>query len=380
MPTLKDTISRLRQSGRALAGQVAVVVARRAQSIAGGVVPRVESAVQRAEIAPSIERLGARRDAFRLAVAEYLLGSLSLVPDSLAAGAAQPPEAVLHLTRLVETRFEQLRRYREFWRAEDPVEAVHQLRVASRRLRAFVDLFAQFFDSRLVRRTEKQLKSITKAVRDLRDADVMVIDLEKRFARAQTDEERAALEHLTKKTLSRRDKLAKKAAARTKEFDLDALGVGLRRMLDELAIRARSPSATYELIARLTFDRTLDETRRSVPTFAHLPRPAELHAFRIRVKRLRYAAEFVEPVLGERFLPIQRGTKKIQEVLGDHQDRVVLCEVLEGHRDRVERSKSPELARGLDQLIMAVRSEREQLFQRFSTEYAQASRQQLFAR
>lgn len=376
MATFRASLSRLRGRVLTLASQAAGVVADRAQRLAE-VVPRVESAVQRVDGVPGVERFSAQREAFRLALAEYLIGPLAALPRE--PDRAVPPEGILHLTRQVETRLEQLHRHREFWRGSDPVEAVHQLRVASRRLRAFVDVFAQFLDSGLVQRTRKRLKKITRAVRDLRDADVLVIDLEQRLRRVQGDDERAALQHALKAARARRTRLAKKAATSTQTFDLDALGVALRKMLDDLALRARSPSTTYELLAELTFDRILEETRQAFPTFAHLPRPEELHAFRLRVKRLRYAAELVEPVLGERFEEIHRRAKKIQELLGAHQDRVVLGQTLDRHRRKVARDEHPTVARGLDQLVVAVRGEREQLFQRFSTEYAHGAGPKLFA-
>jgi CHAD domain-containing protein len=183
-----------------------------------------------------------------------------------------------------------------------------------------------------------------------------------------------------KKARRRRGKLAKKAAARTKEFDLDGLASLLRAMLDQLALRAKSPSATYELLAELTFDRVLIETRRAFPKLAHLPRADELHRFRVRVKRLRYAAELVEPVLGQRFDAIHARAKKIQDVLGDHQDRVVLGDALERHRDRIRGDRHPLLVTGLDRLALRVRGEREQLFQRFNAEYGHVSGPHLFAR
>jgi CHAD domain-containing protein len=334
--------------------------------------------MQRVENAPGVERLSAHREALRLALAEYLLGSVPLAPRAPDAPLTQPSEGVLHLTRQVETQLERLRRHREFWRDEDPVEAVHQLRVASRRLRVFVDLFSHFSDSRRVRRSKRQLEVITQAVRDLQDADVMLQNLQERRDSVSGDEESGALGHVIEKALSRRDKVAKKARARVGAFELDDLGAGLRRILDDVALRARAQSTTYELLAELAFDRVLDETRRSFPTFAHLPRAEELHRFRLQVKKLRYAAELVEPVLGSGFLPIHRRTKQVQELLGDHQDRVVLVKTLERHRNRIAKQRLP--TSGFDRLIVRVEDEREQLFQRFSNEYEQSFGPHLFAR
>src|SRR4051812_41121862 len=53
----------------------------------------------------------------------------------------EAPSLSDHLAKIVHKRLSQLEEVKHFETAEDPVEAVHDLRVASRRLRAFVDVF-----------------------------------------------------------------------------------------------------------------------------------------------------------------------------------------------------------------------------------------------
>jgi CHAD domain-containing protein len=63
--------------------------------------------------------------------------------------------------------------------------------------------------------------------------------------------------------------------------------------------------------------------RRAVKALPETPVDADLHGVRIKAKRARYAAELAAPVAGrpaERF--VER-IKKLQDVLGEHQDAVV---------------------------------------------------------
>src|SRR5262245_49909900 len=101
-----------------------------------------------------------------------------------------------HLRRLVDRRFDALRDCRRFWAADDPETALHDLRVASRRLRAFADGFAESMGEKLHARLEKPLKRITRTAGAVRDLDVRSTLLESRLVKCSTDAERAAAEHL----------------------------------------------------------------------------------------------------------------------------------------------------------------------------------------
>ena len=73
------------------------------------------------------------------------------------------------------------------------------------------------------------------------------------------------------------------------------------------------------------------EVRRMLMAFAVLDERSpddELHAARIRVKRARYAAELAAHELGPAGKRFVSAAKKLQDVLGEHQDAVVAEEWL----------------------------------------------------
>jgi len=53
------------------------------------------------------------------------------------------------------------------------------------------------------------------------------------------------------------------------------------------------------------------------------PAPADVHAVRIRAKRLRYAAELVVPLVGKPARRLARAAREVQQTLGQHQDAIV---------------------------------------------------------
>jgi CHAD domain-containing protein len=59
-------------------------------------------------------------------------------------------------------------------RAGDDIEALHDMRVASRRLRAAMSVFAAAFPPQPFRHVERQVSGVTDALGVVRDADVLI--------------------------------------------------------------------------------------------------------------------------------------------------------------------------------------------------------------
>jgi CHAD domain-containing protein len=63
--------------------------------------------------------------------------------------------------------------------------------------------------------------------------------------------------------------------------------------------------------------------RKAVRRLPADPTDDELHAVRIRGKRARYAAELAEGVVGKPAARFVQDAKRLQDVIGEHQDAVV---------------------------------------------------------
>jgi CHAD domain-containing protein len=84
--------------------------------------------------------------------------------------------------KVIWTRFEEMMSYRDDALGPDP-EGIHDMRVASRRLRAAIELFRDVFPRRRLRPLLRQVKDLADSLGEVRDLDVMIERLEKDMKR-----------------------------------------------------------------------------------------------------------------------------------------------------------------------------------------------------
>ena len=104
-----------------------------------------------------------------------------------------------------------------------------------------------------------------------------------------------------------------------------ALRDGLDELLADPPLSAEANRAAGRVLPA-TARRTYRRTRRRIRQAGHTPgggQEAAYHEARKAAKRARYAGEAVSPALGHDARRFTKQMKKIQSVLGDHQDAVV---------------------------------------------------------
>ena len=82
------------------------------------------------------------------------------------------------------------------------IEFVHDMRVASRRLRAAMDNFAECFEKESFKKYYKQIKTITRTMGSVRDLDVLIVRFQKELSALTETEQRdiqGLIEHLQQK-------------------------------------------------------------------------------------------------------------------------------------------------------------------------------------
>ncbi len=274
-----------------------------------------------------------------------------------------------HLASVVQKRLTRLTQTKNFEVAKDPVEALHDFRVASRRLRAFVDVFEPMLDPNLGLRAKKPLRKITRAVRTLRDWDVQAGLLRERLGRASGEVEMIALEDLLATTTSLRKREARRTHKQLRKFDYEEVHFVLCAALG--AIISQLPgtgtaSGPFLLALLEPFTQGIVAT----------PAPGEdlelanhLHELRIRFKKLRYALELFEPALGSAFERLYSPIEAMQELLGRHHDLVVLHELVEHHRHELEHANRVTLSRTLVAFQVQLADERRALVNQFRNEH-----------
>ena len=184
---------------------------------------------------------------------------------------------------------------------QDP-EYLHQLRVGARRLRAALRVFhgtLQRKDRRLLRRALRRLAEVTGPPRDW---DVNLARLPVPL-RAEAGRQRRAAHARMHRALAR--------------FRLGTLPRGRAGARTPLPIFAQDVLATLERKTLRLAD-GMDWTR-----------PSQRHALRIRLRRLRYAAEFLGDAFpGRGREPLTRSLKQLQDLLGELNDLEVARRLL----------------------------------------------------
>jgi CHAD domain-containing protein len=215
----------------------------------------------------------------------------------------------------------------------DP-EAVHDFRVALRRLRTLLRVARKVYGKKHVRPLEEGLRSGARATGTLRDEEVLretlgALDLPKpvrdvvaEWQRRRARQERAHRGQVvrllraepTHATRPSEDRARARSGAPDGVLSLDECFSQLRKRLEQGKAR--------DLPAALVGREALNRALQGVSAF-HLEDPDDaqaMHALRIRFKRLRYAAELFGPILGEQTVELGKSAARMQKRLGELHD------------------------------------------------------------
>jgi CHAD domain-containing protein len=227
--------------------------------------------------------------------------------------------------RVLRRFFERmLAREESIRKAEDP-EDVHQMRVATRRLRASLQVAEAIYDPMLIQQFRKSLRRAAQALAIVRDLDVFLLAIRKRRAEL-AEAEATMLDRLiaaveTERTAARVQMLADLQSRRYLRFKHDFAvflttpGNGLAALPPTgmpARVRDVAGSAIWQRYEQWrAFDVVLNDAQDEV-----------LHEARIAGKRLRYTFEFFGPALGPKLSELLDQLAELQEHLGLLQDGV----------------------------------------------------------
>jgi len=256
----------------------------------------------------------------------------------------------------------------EVRRAED-IEAVHRMRVASRRLRNAMDLFFDELPAARRSRWLKRLGGVTRALGHARDLDVQIAFLTDFAAAARDAAVQRGVERLLGDYGQRRARVQKDVVRAMDRLEaaeiLKQMGRWVRRVAPEQPARrwcdaALRTEAIEVVAARLADLRAFEQ---------YVERPecvAELHAMRIAAKHLRYTLEVYEPLYSRGLKTHIRWARSVQDVLGALHD----CDVwLSELPQRASPSRSGALEAGRAALLADRGAKRRELYAQFVTEW-----------
>jgi triphosphatase len=203
---------------------------------------------------------------------------------------------------------------------EDP-EELHDMRVATRRLRAALKLYSDALPKRS-ERYERDLRWVARALGEIRDLDVHLEGLsEEASTNGDVLEEVVSL--LRERRVEARRRMLEALDSNRYERLIASLSGTLRR--------GRSPTPTdpiLEAAPELVRDR-YKKVRKSANTLSEDSPPEHFHDLRKKGKRLRYALEPLQEIYGKPAKKMVKLLKRTQDDLGDHQDLIVACGLME---------------------------------------------------
>ena len=195
-------------------------------------------------------------------------------------------------------------------------EALHQMRVATRRMRALFRAVRSFLDPEWTQKIRKEVGWIGSLLGEVRDWDVLLESLQKEGLDLNSQDERGFA--LIISTFQEERSLARARLLEGLGNDryLNLLNV-LEDSLRHLPFQPDHP--TMVDLARKAFvklEKYVESTQGRFPK-------EELHHIRILVKRARYTVELAAPFLKKSAKRFLQQAKLLQEVLGQHQDALV---------------------------------------------------------
>ena len=204
----------------------------------------------------------------------------------------------------------------------DAEDAVHQLRVATRRLRSGLRVFRPLLDREWADRLRDELRWVASSLGRYRDTEVLLSRLAPGPPMAAEPGRQVLRDRMTEQM------------SKARADALDVMESPRYLALHEALVAAcASPVTTEaaELPSREVLPRLVRKAWRKFAAEAEAVLSAETatrdgapdsqwHQTRIAAKRVRYAADAVAPVLGKDAAHFAKQMAKVTDVLGDHQD------------------------------------------------------------
>lgn len=262
---------------------------------------------------------------------------------------------------------------------------VHQLRVATRRAGAAIAAFEDLLRPKRVRRMRRRLRAVRRAAGDVRRCDVlgpMFADRQDApegvvgFVLARIAERRAeAIEALgracAKESRRRLERAARKLLRKISVPEADRAADGAPE-----ADETNRPEEPSSVIARVT-DSLRAQPLDGASSFE------DLHEFRLRAKRVRYAIEVFEPLFdAEAYRRASEAIIAVQDRLGAMSDRHDAMAWLEWCWERAgaggEAAAAPSIIEGLTSLAAEYRADRDRLRDEFLDWWGASGREAIF--
>lgn len=237
------------------------------------------------------------------------------------AGLECSADARIWAANVLQARFNEIVALRGAALDSDDIEAVHSMRVATRRLRSALRDFASILRKRPLKNVTKDLRKLADSLGAARDIDVAIVALDKLQTKAEDEAIKSGIEKLIAQKRAKRE--------RTQRDLLESLGASaiedLQKRFEAALDKAAQKKTRSKPVSFTDAGRTV--VLEGLEAFCDLSEslydPGEvekLHRLRIAAKRLRYALELYTLCWGERIARFAEEISKMQSFLGEVHD------------------------------------------------------------
>ncbi|MEO6203035.1 MAG: CHAD domain-containing protein, partial [Nitrospirales bacterium] len=244
-------------------------------------------------------------------------------------------------------------------------EALHHMRVATRRMRAIIRAVSAFLAPEWTEQVGQELGWVGSLLGEVRDWDVLLESFRQNFHDFSSSEQRS-FQTILKNFEDQR------SVARAKLLE----GLGSDRYLNLLNHVEDSLHHLPFQPTPLTITELARKAFHKVPEFANtsdsLFRKSELHRTRRLLKRARYALELAEPLLGKHAKRFLQQAKYTQDLLGQHQDAVVAEQRLLALK---QHSRGTGIAYVTGLMVERLRNHQSQVYQQIPKQWRKLAKQ-----
>ncbi len=257
------------------------------------------------------------------------------------------------------------------------IEYIHQIRVASRRLRNGLACFLDCLPKKKAKVWQTEVKKITRAMGDARDLDIQIELLDRLYEDNLDPKYKPGYRRLLLRLKQQRTKAQAKVNKTITALEKNETLINLQSQLEKIIGSARD---TY-LYTPSLYQKAFSSINENLETFLsyekYISNPEnvkELHAMRIAGKKLRYTIEIFAPIYNQALLPYIELMKDIQDQLGEiHDDDVWISwlpQFVEKEQARIEdyfgnTGPLKRLLPGINHLIDDRKTARNQTYQSF---------------
>ena len=236
------------------------------------------------------------------------------------------PDEILERSRSVLlSQWEVLQRLRREVLETSDLDAIHDLRVASRRLRAAVGLFAPWIAPKRAELLKKNMRKLTRLLGGLRNIDEAQL-----FFRRRTPARTGGGYQICRILSEMRPGELARIKKGLKAFDARGLDRTVRKAVAGLkeGRNTDSENSSLPIYFSDTCLRLFQPIRDLLPLATAQDQRTSRHALRIAIKKWRYFLEITAPVLGHDYSSTVELLKEYQTILGgmnDVAEFVALC-------------------------------------------------------